>query len=246
MAAARLTAPSSASAIFWDSNWSKRTSVSRYVPVESFLTQGKVCRKPWMFPWHMNEIWGLPAIFLLKPIYCLQKGSHGPFGSMIYRMKMWWFCIAISNYQRASRLSEDQETIISIILTVSSDFFQGNHVQPKNDSFLTPDSPIQKCASTELTDGQSWTIRNHLIALAASKFVAGLRIFHCENGKPQKNTEIPTVKRPDDDQPSLLGGSPLKKIRVRQLGWWHSQHTENEKMFQTTNQIWIWYMIKID
>ena len=36
---------------------------------------------------------------------------------------------------------------------------------------------------------------------------------------------------------------PLWKIWVRQLGLWNSQYEENN-MFQTTNQIWIWEILQ--
>ena len=43
----------------------------------------------------------------------------------------------------------------------------------------------------------------------------------------------------------LVGGGnlPLWKIWLRQLGWWHSQYMWKYKMFQTTNQMglyWLW------
>ena len=39
----------------------------------------------------------------------------------------------------------------------------------------------------------------------------------------------------------LVGGwtLPIRKIWVRQLGWWHSQYMEKQNMFQTTNQYYI-------
>ena len=36
---------------------------------------------------------------------------------------------------------------------------------------------------------------------------------------------------------------PLWKIWVRQLGWWHSQYVGKYKMFQTTNQVWLFDQI---
>ena len=54
-----------------------------------------------------------------------------------------------------------------------------------------------------------------------------------------EGTLDPAMKLPPAVQTNLVGGwpIPLKKIRVRQLGWWHSQYMGKYlKMFQATNQ----------